>query len=71
MDNKNHQKNSKKISLEREMFYDYEPDLTDFRAASATEATGLIPSGPVDNAEIESYQQTYNYRALMTDEDSE
>ena len=57
----------KKISQEREMFYDHEPDLTDFRAASATDCTGLIPSGPVDNAELESYQQTYDYRALMTD----
>ncbi|MCD8365062.1 MAG: hypothetical protein LUC83_04480 [Clostridiales bacterium] len=31
------------------------------QSASATEQTGLIPSAPLDESEIESYQMTYPY----------
>lgn len=37
------------------------PDYFHSNAASSTEATGLMQSIPIDNAELESYYALYNY----------
>ncbi|MDO4267863.1 MAG: hypothetical protein Q4C73_05265 [Eubacteriales bacterium] len=40
-----------------------EPDELDLKACSATDCTGLIPSLPQSDAELESYAQIYHYPA--------
>ena len=32
------------------------------KAVSSTDCTGLIPAGPVNRAELESYEALYSYR---------
>ncbi len=36
---------------------------TDIQSCSATDCTGLIPSLPQSEAELDSYEALYNYRA--------
>ena len=40
-----------------------DPDTLDVRAASVTDCTGLIPSLPQSEAELESYAEIYHYPA--------
>ena len=37
-------------------------------AASTTDCTGLIPSEPVSDAELESYSELYKYHAPVLDQ---
>ena len=40
-----------------------EPDALNIKACSATDCTGLIPSLPTSDAELESYAEVYHYPA--------
>ena len=40
-----------------------EPDSLNIKACSATDCTGLIPSLPTSDAELESYAEVYHYPA--------
>ncbi|MBQ3053466.1 MAG: hypothetical protein IJC89_00995 [Clostridia bacterium] len=52
---------------DNEKYYKSECDFSDFKAVSSQDCTGLIPSGPVNDAEIKSYEETYDYRAQIHD----
>lgn len=40
-----------------------DPSGLDIRACSATDCTGLIPSLPISDSELESYAEVYHYPA--------
>ena len=42
-----------------------EPDALNIKACSATDCTGLIPSLPTSDAELESYAEVYHYPAAL------
>lgn len=41
--------------------FGHDPEGLDIRAVSACDCTGLIPSLPVSDSELESYAQIYHY----------
>ncbi|MDP4119039.1 MAG: hypothetical protein Q8873_07610 [Bacillota bacterium] len=64
-------KKKKKTSGTDPNYYDMAGDLTDFKSVSSQDSTGLIPSKPEDNAELESYEDTYDYLSLVDSEDKD
>ncbi len=48
-----------------EDYYNCQADLTDFKAVSNQDCTGLIPARPRDDASAESYKQTYDYTVTL------
>lgn len=41
--------------------YDFDDETDDFKACSFTDCTGLIPSAPENEDELESYKEIYHY----------
>ena len=39
----------------------------DIQSCSATDCTGLIPAGPVDEEELKSYEAVYHYQPPKVD----
>ncbi len=57
-----------KKEKDTQKYYDTEPNFRDFRAVSNQDCTGLIPANPQDNEQLDSYMETYDYRAKSSHE---